>query len=344
MEFDIIIATRNRQMVLPISIPLMLSQNRLPRQFIIVDSSDNHNEVKYIVEKTVCNAHADIDLLIIQSEPSSSHQRNIGLKYAKSPVVIFPDDDSLWSPGVAESIMKIYEKDEENLIGGVCATESSIPPPGVFGNMKPVYHMEFRDRLQGITGSKLRSIEDRLFPDPLFLEGTAKPKQKKIPSFLHEEKASISGPMTGFRMSFRRQLIDTLRFDEILGRYSLFEDRDASLGVMQNHIIARAGKALVFHYRAPEERVNGIEWGMMHILNRAYVVCKHSKPGSRARRLLKRYLFYKLARYILQAQTNYGRQRVLGAWRAISQISYIINSPKDDLPKRYIEVRNNCIS
>ena len=50
LEFDIALATRNRQQVLGLSIPLMLAQNRLPRRFIVVDSSDDHSAARRVVE------------------------------------------------------------------------------------------------------------------------------------------------------------------------------------------------------------------------------------------------------------------------------------------------------
>jgi hypothetical protein len=52
MEFDIVLPTRNRQMALQLSIPLMLSQSRLPLHFIVVDSSDSHSEVRQLVESS----------------------------------------------------------------------------------------------------------------------------------------------------------------------------------------------------------------------------------------------------------------------------------------------------
>ena len=86
--------------------------------------------------------------------------------------------------------------------------------------------------------------------------------------------------------------------------------------ILKNYLIICANNAKVFHYRNPEKRVEGPEFGIMHILNRAYVVCKNSEPGSLERRLLRRFIYYKLFRYVLQIHTKYGRQRLQGAWFA----------------------------
>ena len=341
MEYDIVIATRNRKLALELSIPLMLSQGRRPRRLIIVDSSDNHHEIRDAVDKIWRRADQEMELQIIRSEPGAAYQRNVGLNYVHSPVVMFPDDDSLWFPGVADAVMQIYERDHENLIGAVCGTPSRTPPPGIMEEARSRYSMGFRDRLQRLVGGLLDGFEGKL--DPLFVEGLEKIQRRPKPVWLAEENAILVGPMTGFRMTFRTGLIREIRFDETLGRYSLFEDRDASLGTLEESVIVQANKAKIFHYRSPEKRVSGLGWGVMHILNRAYVVCKHSVNVSLARRLLKRYSYYKLGRYLLQAQSAYGRQRVIGAWRGITCLEEMLKSPREELTSIYLELRSMCL-
>lgn len=343
MQFDIILITRNRQSVLPISIPLMLSQNRLPNLFVVVDSSDNQAETREVVENTFRRLNIDIALKIIPSKPGTSYQRNIGLKHTISPIVLFPDDDALWFPGVAESIMRIYERDEDGSIGAVCASESFISPPGVLEGMMP-YRMDLRDRFQLMISPAVHCFESMYFPDPLMINIFSKSGYRKPPNWFQEEGAALSGPMTGFRMSFRTEVIRRLGFDEALGRYSLFEDRDASLGVLKNYMIVCAKRAKVFHYRSPEPRTSGIEFGMMHILNRTYVVCKHSNFGSLARRRLRRYLYYKVGRYLLQGHNKYGRQRLIGAWRGLLFVPKLLDAPLEELSQRYKMLRNKCLN
>ena len=343
MEFDIVIATRNRQRVLPLSIPLMLSQNRLPQCLIVVDSSDNHSEVVKILDKIVSKSSVNIDMQIVQSNAGSSLQRNVGLKYVLSPIVMFPDDDALWFENVADPIMKIYETDVDELIGGVCSSESLIPPFGIFKDGKQPYRMELRDRLQHRIAKNLKPVEKRFFPDPFFAENNTIRKTQKLPSWLPEAGAVLSGPMTGFRMTFRTDLIKRYGFDEALGRYAMYEDRDASLSILNDHLIVQALKSRVFHYRVPEKRINGLSWGIMAILNRAYIICKHYLPESLERKCLLRFSYYQLARYLIQAHTKYGRQRALGAWRAIARIPILLNESKHQLAATYIRLRNECV-
>jgi glycosyltransferase involved in cell wall biosynthesis len=135
MDFDIVMVTRNRQRALEICVPLILSQERRPARFIVVDASDDHQSVCSIVEQAAASAGGGCDLQIVPSDPGMTYRRNLSLKHVTSPVIMFPDDDALWLPGVASAIMAIYEGDTEGLTGGVGGEEWPEPPPGaLIGN------------------------------------------------------------------------------------------------------------------------------------------------------------------------------------------------------------------
>lgn len=344
LDFDIVIVTRNRQDYLKLSIPLMLTQTRLPANFIVIDSSDDHEETKRVVEGIFASSSVRCALYIERSDTGITLQRNVGMRFVRSPIVFFPDDDALWFTGVAESIMRVYERDTECFIGAVCALESRKPPPGIFDNIDLTRKMTLKDRVQQSIFSQTRHLEETVFPDPLFVEGYARLRNKTLPQWLASEEAFPVGLMTGFRMTFRTDLIKNIRFDEVLGQHCLFEDRDASLGVLKHRAIVCARRAMVFHYRAPEKRANGFEWGMSHILNRAYLVSKHSQPGSLARLRMKRYGFYKLARYLMQATSSYGWERFVGAWWAFRLSPRLYEVPLDEIPNTYQKLRQLCLS
>jgi glycosyltransferase involved in cell wall biosynthesis len=347
LEFDIVLATRNRPEVLQISIPLMLSQSRLPRRFIVVDSSSDHAHVRRVVEGLFAKATAALELLIFESATAgSSYQRNIGLKFVESPVVIFPDDDSLWYPGVADGVMRIYERDTNWEVGSVAMTVAATYPEGVFGSSEALYQLETRDRLAKAIRKFTSPIEEKLLPDPIN-PGKAWMTVwgvRESLSWLREEDAELCGPVFGYRMSFRTEVIRGLGgFDERLGRYSMFEDSDASIGSLQKHLNVCAGRARVFHYRVPGKRVNGTEFGIMAILNRTYVACKHAPPRSKARRQLGRYLYYKLARYLFQSFTAYGRRRFWGALRTLPEARRLMEVGIAELPIQYVKARTDCV-
>lgn len=129
MNYDVIIATRNRSEALKLSIPLILQQGHPPQNLIIVDASDDHETVRETVIEIV--GEFACSLKILHCRPNLPYQRNRGLEHVESPVVILPDDDSFWWSGVGEAIMRVYERDNDGDIGGVCAVATPTPPPGV---------------------------------------------------------------------------------------------------------------------------------------------------------------------------------------------------------------------
>jgi glycosyltransferase involved in cell wall biosynthesis len=342
-QFDIVIATLNRESALRLSVPRMLTQSALPANFIVVDASDNHNQVKKTLESAFQKANTSVRLKIVRSEAGSSLQRNVGLEFVESPIVFFPDDDALWFDGFSEAIMKVYTADTMNEIGGVAGTASSVPPPGVLAYRHTPYRMELHDLLSPRLRQFMRTIET-FFPDPLFLEGHIRNQHKCAPSWLQsDDNVAVSNLMSGFLMTFRADLIRKTGFDETLGRYAAFEDRDASLAVLDTHLIARAVHAHVFHYRVPGKRVSGFEWGFIKIANCAYILCKHTLESALSRRYLRRFSYYKLLSYLLQAHTSYGRARVAGALSAIRHLPAFLAASKGELPEVYTSLRKRYL-
>jgi len=346
MEFDIVVATRNRQSVLQLSIPLMVAQSRLPRRLIIVDSSDDHDEVRDVVGRVAGKA-AETELVIIRSAAGSSHQRNVGLANVKAPIVFFPDDDSLWYPGAAEAMMRVYERDQEQTIGCVAPVSLTAPPPGVLETSGAPHRMDLRDRVAPALRVLTGPIEESLFPDPMN-PGSRWDEiwgRKTPPPWLQEEGAELCGTVFGYRMSFRTDVVRGFGgFDELLGRYGLFEDVDSTLASLANHLNVCATRAEIFHFRTPGPRTTGWEFGVMAVLNRAYIVCKHSEPGAPARRALRRYLYYKLFRYMLQSPARYGRERLRGALQAMPRVRELLDAHAARLSSQYSRIRAELLA
>jgi len=335
MEYDIVLITRNRPDVLRISIPLMLAQSRVPRNFIVVDASDDHESVRQVIEN-LWTRETPPRLSILHDEPGTSRQRNVGLRCVSSPVVIFPDDDSLWFPGTAEAMMRIYERDGDRTIGAVCAAEAPQPPWEK--SFSQPYRLAGTEKLKRLYLKYLRSRMLLAFPDPLYFHCDA----VRAPEWLAEEKAVVQGPMAGFRMSFRADLIKEIGFDESLGRYALSEDIEASLAILKTHLIVRAENARVYHYSYPSKRIKGKGMGMMQMLNRAYIVCKYNGPEAPARKFLWRFLIFRLIGYLSQFFNHYGRDKFRGSLRALRYVNRIRNAAPAELQATYRRLRDEC--
>jgi glycosyltransferase involved in cell wall biosynthesis len=342
MDFDIVIATRNRQAALRLSLPLMLAQERLPGRLIVVDASDDHASTRTVVEDAMNKSGAPVRLDILHAPAGLTLQRNRGLALVQAPVVFFPDDDALWFPHFAEAIMRIYERDAGGTIGAVGGTESAAPPDGLLpGSRAPSDGLTIR--IPRPFERALDRFEKTFFIDPFFLQARILYQGKTMPQWLTEEGATPASTITGFRMSFRTDLIKRTGFDETLVKYGLFEDHDACMGVLASHCIVNAGKAKVFHYRPPAKRADDLELGATHILNRAYILAKHAPPGFDVRRPLTRYVRFKLARYLLRAYSGGTRRRLVGAWRASRCLEEICTASAPELKQRYLRMRARCL-
>jgi hypothetical protein len=247
-------------------------------------------------------------------------------------------------PDAILSIMRIYQLDKEEAVGGVCSREATNASEGLMKEAKTTYAMKALDVFK-LRVSRFRyKAEAILFPDPLRLHGQSQLITRKSPAWLESENAILVEHMTGFRMSFRTKLIKKIGFDEVLGRYALSEDIDASFSVLQSHLLVGARNAGIFHYKDPTPRGRGDVLGVTHVLNDAYVVCKHAHRDSPARSRLKAFFRYKIALYALAINSRFGRERFLGALRAYRCLDALMRASPQDLSKAYLKSRAKCLA
>lgn len=342
LTYAAVIVTRDRAEALQLSLPLLLAQSRRPDQVIVVDSSNDHAPIRQIVEE-----HARVSgvaIRFIESTPGTPLQRNRGLAEVETDVVLFPDDDSLLLPGTMEHIMRIYELDTEGIVGGVCSAEAQTAPHDILATAEESYRMTPADRLKRHFGRLRRWIESRLFPNPFFYFAKKRYRTLPVPAWLAKENAVLVEWMTGFRMSFRTNVVRAVKFDETLGRYALFEDVDASFQVLKTHVLVGSRKAQIYHHKAPSPRGGGRELGATQILNRAYVLAKGPDIDARLTIEIRRYALYKIFLYMLRPYSNFGRARFAGAFAAYCALPQLLAATPDELTEVYLELLEKCLS
>ncbi len=343
MHYDVVIATRNRAEVLAISIPTFLSQSRPPASVIVVDSSADHEPVRAAVQRATAGADTRV-LCLHEPEPSSSRQRNIGLAEAMSPIVMMPDDDSLWFPGAAEAVMRVYERDRESSVGGVILREHREPPPGVL----PASGADRRSLAERLTYrlSPMRmAIEGVVCPSPLDYLGDRLKAERAHPAWLSECHAEPTGLAHGFRMSFRKDAIDRVGgFDETLSAYALYEDFDVSFKIAATQLLVEASDAGVYHHRQPGARADARTTGAILMLNLAYVICRNTPPGDRVRSMLGRYAKVRYAQYRLRSGGEFGRERLEGFKAAMGCLDEMVDTSRDELPGLYTRLLGACLN
>jgi glycosyltransferase involved in cell wall biosynthesis len=341
LTVDVVIVTRNRPAALSLSLPLVLSQSFQPQQVIIVDSSEEEAPVADLAKDA--QRSSEIPILALRSLPGIPVQRNLGLKSVTADVVLFLDDDSLLLPNAISAIMRIYQLDREEAIGGVCAREATLAPEAVMREAKNTYTMTTLDLLRLKVAKQRYALEAKMFPDPFSFHGRSRLNVRDVPSWLESENAVLVEYMTGFRMSFRTKLIKQCGFDEVLSGYALFEDTDASFSISRTHLLVGARNAEIFHYKDPGRRGTGTALGIAQVLNMSYVVCRHSPPLSDARSHLKSFLRYKIALYATALNSRFGRERFFGALRAYLCIRALMLATPEDLSGIYCQMRTKCL-
>ena len=342
LTYSTVIVTRNRPDALALSLPLILAQSRPTREILVVDSSDDPSANRALVERHA--AGAAIPVRHMSSPPGMTIQRNIGLAEISGDVVLFPDDDSLYYPDALEKMMRVYERDEAGLIGGVCGRETNRPPEGAFEKAEaPVYERNLNDRLRARIGAARLRLEETFFPEPFRV--AARRLYARLPTppaWLAEEDAATVEWMTGFRMSFRTECAREVGFNEMLGRYALYEDVDAGLAVLRRRMLVRVQGALVYHHRSPERRSNGREFGMANVLNRGYVVRRSA--GASALGVTRAYARLRIAQFALGASSAFGRARVAGAVAAYRALPPLFAASDEALDEAYLRLRAACLA
>src|SRR5690625_401221 len=345
LSHSIIVVTRNRPDALALSLPLLIAQSRRADRLLIVDSSD---PALFAATGALVAGMAASPVPIIHqaSPPGMTVQRNIGLSQIESDVVFFPDDDSLYHPGTVETMMRIYERDTDQLIGGVCSAEAKRPPEGVL-DRPDAYKMSRSDRIKARIGGIRRKLEDRIVPHPSHLAAGRKyGRLPPGPNWLQDENAILVPWMTGFRMSFRTEAIRRHGFCEDLGRYAMGEDIDAGFSVLDEQLLVGARNAQIYHHKAPAQRANGRAVGAMDVLNRAFIIARAGEAAPSVRKAYLRHSQYKLMQYLVGRSRggSFARDRYQGARGALSLAPILFDTPREKLTEVYLDLRAKCFS
>ncbi|HXE25636.1 MAG TPA: glycosyltransferase [Roseiarcus sp.] len=334
MPYDCVIATKNRVNALKMSIPLILKQEILPGRLIIVDASDDHDSVKAEIGQISEQFRFKNAIVVKSDAPNSARQRNVGLQLVEAPIVMFPDDDSMWHRGFASNVLKIYDADVRRQVGGVSGLGVQAAPPEL---EQPAYKKGAFASLKSAVQPYRNEIENRLFPHPFGLIGLATwtddvdvvdgINSKRIPH------------ITGFRMSFRTDAMREVGFDETLGYgagYAYHEDLDASLRLERlGYALVSAENARVCHYSFPGRRGKGYDYGFISIANCVYICRKTIGPDVKIYSVLERYLKYKLSLYASRLYSGHAREVFQGAFDAWRNRSRLLQANEAGLSDAY---------
>jgi glycosyltransferase involved in cell wall biosynthesis len=316
------------------SIPLILKQDTLPEHLIVVDASDDHDSVRTEIYQLSERLGFENTIIVKSDAANLARQRNIGLKRVEAPIVMFPDDDSMWHSGFASNVLKIYAADVRCQVGGVTGVSVLMPPQEL---TQPTYKKSGFVKVKGALQPYRNRFENRFFPHPCGLIGAATWTQDI--DVVDGVNAIRVPHITGFRMSFRTIVVKQVGFDETLGYgagYAYHEDFDVSLRVQRlGYALVSAEGAKVCHYSFPGRRGNGYNYGFCAIANCAYICRKTINNDAQIYPLLRRYLKYKLFQYAGKFYSSHGREVLRGAFDAWQNRSRLLDAEDASLSDAY---------
>jgi GT2 family glycosyltransferase len=352
LSWGLVIATYQREKILPICLKLAIEQTRPPAEIIVVDSSDYWEATRDRVYQDLSAQHPDVQWLYVAAEErSSALQRNQGARLATTDIVFLIDDDSLMYPNCAEEIMRVYEADTDQTVQSVQAHQTKIPPLEEISDSKYVN-----------TESQSTSLNSRSLLEPIvtfvwkhlllmntevnFIPYDGAYPQSTIPKHLQALNIEITRFVSGFSMTFRRDAILREPLDPALRYYTAWEDVDVSYRLSRHGLLLTALDAKLHHYWSASGRINRFQIAALSALNQAVFLARNSTNIRRDipiyRRLMARRILASALKDILSQRWSF--PQVKGNFLALKYSAKIFALPKESLTDWYPGLQEEVIA
>ena len=251
LKTSLIIPTRNRSKnLLDLLNNLFLLKLKF-KEILVIDSSVN-TESKII--KSYCKKKK---IRYFFSKPSTSYQRNLGLKKSKkNNYIMFMDDDVVVTKNTFVEMNKCINKNNYNpSIAGFGFNQIDFEKKSIFEKIKKNKIVEYLNIYSSIPGrvsssgwhSKILNLKEDILADWVFTTICI----------------------------FKRYEIKDFKFDESFGKYSYLEDLDFSLNLKKiKKKIYISSKARFKHPQNIDR--SGFNFGIVEINNRFKIIKKHN--------------------------------------------------------------------
>lgn len=283
MKFTLIICTYMRPKPLQTLLQSVMTQTVYPDEILIVDGSRNDETKEMLAENTFENLkYHKVD----DSERGLTKQRNFGIRNvaATSEIVCFLDDDTILEATYFENLIGTYKTYPKALgVGGYITNEISwtkISEENKPNSKSFEYDGWFRSE----------SLRFRLRKKFGLLDDT---KPCYLPTFAHGRSVSFLPPthktyevelFMGGVSSFKKKVLDTIKFSTYFDGYGLYEDADFTLRVSKLGQLYVNTAARLEHHHDASGRPNQYKYGRMVVKNGWYVWrLRHEKPSLKAR-------------------------------------------------------------
>jgi GT2 family glycosyltransferase len=245
----IVIPTRNRVKELTNTLNFLDSNQFFFKKIVIVDSSKL--EIKQKIKEKI--KEYNIQIKIIDSEPSTCIQRNAGFNFIEdNEYIMFLDDDNIFYPDAFYK-MQYFLNNNKNFSG-------------------VAFNQIYNEKISILEKFKKNYISNKLGIYSSNIGGFSNSGWQS--RFINFTNNAIVQWLPTRAVIYRSEKVRNIRFDEKLGIYGYLEDLDFSLELKKKGNLMVCSDARYSHDQSITRP--GFEFGKKELRNRYYIVKKHN--------------------------------------------------------------------
>lgn len=346
LTWSLVIPTYQREAILLRCLRLAAQQTLAPKEIIVIDASPAWEITRANIMQEFVATHSTIDWQLRQANRlSSAAQRNQGIDLATADIIFLIDDDSFMYPDCAEIVMRIYAQDTEHQVAGIMPALEFLPPDRVHQSHTDQKSAMILKKLRVIQGT-LRTQAKRWIKDhDIFIPYDFSFPKYLLPETLKDMRVHPVQMIHGARMSFRRDILQQIRFEETLERYAVNEDNDVCYRASRLGMLLQALPARICHIESPEGRLSRFTTTALWGLNQAVLHRFHSPDLARFKPLFRNLLWRRLWTQTLKdlLDRRWSLPSTRGIWFALQHYEEVLAKTPAELRAWYPQFQQTLI-
>lgn len=347
LQWSVVIPTYQREPVLLRCLHWITQQTLLPKEIIVVDASPNWHETHTKVMSGLAAQFPTIHWHYVAAKrASSAAQRNQGIELNTADIVFLIDDDSYMYPNCAEEVIHIYTADTEQQVAGIMPFLNPLPPEiGIQTSTQLITHSLLKQYWLKLKTSLRHWAKRMIKDDDIFIPYDFSYPSYQVPESLKQFDVYCVPMIHGARMSYRREILAKIRFEEMLARYAVNEDNDVCYRASRLGMLLHAMRPQICHLHASSGRLSRFTVTVLWGLNQVALHRLHSADLTHFQhlfvKLLWRRLFTQAIKDILDRRWTLPAMR--GIWYVLRHYQMISQRTPDELHDWYPQFQQTLI-